>query len=195
MTANRAMGAVALVLAVLALVVGSPVAREQASATPGDPLDFGQVTAVQLGEWIKSRHGHLRLVDIRSAEAFAEFHLPTAEHLPLSRIADAEFTGADTAVVYGAILEDVVRAVNMIETLDVHPAATLYMDDGVSDWVSDIMNPTRTRDATEQEMSAFRQKAELSRYFGGLPRVVDGPIVQDAGPAALEKTRRRGCAF
>jgi rhodanese-related sulfurtransferase len=45
--------------------------------------------------------GCYRLVDIRDANAFAEYHIPTAEDVPLATVADGALGRTDHVVLYG----------------------------------------------------------------------------------------------
>jgi hypothetical protein len=52
------------------------------------------------------------------------------------------------------------------------------------------MNPTITADATPALRAAFQRASIVSRYFGGVPRIVDKlPAVRTNATAV----RRRGC--
>lgn len=58
------------------------------------------VSAIELAAWIRSGRPDLRIVDVRSADEFAQYHIPTAEHVPLDRLAAARFRDDETIVVY-----------------------------------------------------------------------------------------------
>jgi rhodanese-related sulfurtransferase len=188
---NRALAAIAVLLGAMAVAAGNP-SRSQAAAR--DPLARGEVTALQLAQWIKDRKT-MRLLDVRTREEYDDFHLPRAEHVPLESLTTAIFESGDTVVMYSASLETTVRAVGVLESGD-SAVVVLYMKDGISDWLTDILNPRRARDATPDVVAAFERKAELSRYFGGLPRITDDePQTMTSTAAVLKKTKRRGCAF
>ena len=188
---NRTLVAIAVILAAMAFLAGSP---SRLPAGPDDPLARGEVTAVQLAQWIKDRKA-LRLLDVRTREEYDDFHLPRAEHVPLDSLTAATFESVDTVVMYSASLETTVRAVGVLESGDSAPVV-LYMQNGISDWLMDILNPRRARDASPDAVAAFEMKAELSRYFGGLPRITDDePEGMTSTAAVLKKMKRRGCAF
>jgi hypothetical protein len=85
--------------------------------------------------------------------------------------------------------------VGIVESSD-STLAVLYMRDGISDWLTEILNPRRARAESPDVVAAFEMKAELSRYFGGLPRITDDePEGMTSTAAVLTKTKRRGCAF
>jgi hypothetical protein len=93
-------------------------------------------------------------------------------------------------VLYG----DEVSVARALRSLAGGPGSVRYMVDGVGEWLSEIMNPVIAPDATPEERAAFDRVAELSRYFGGMPRV--GSATDRGSPERLlERTQRRGCAF
>lgn len=188
---NRALAAMAVFLGVMAVAAGSP---NRSPPAAHDPLAHGEVTALQLARWIKDRKV-MRLLDVRTREEYDDFHLPRAEHVPLESLTATIFESGDTVIMYSASLETTVRAVGVLESGD-SAAVVLYMQDGIADWLTDILNPRRARDATPDVVAAFETKAELSRYFGGLPRITDDePEGMTSTAAVLKKTKRRGCAF
>jgi hypothetical protein len=71
---------------------------------------------------------------------------------------------------------------------------------GVDAWVADVLNPTLPYDAPADRERVFADIAELSRYFGGVPRRVlasdasASPAEDASDPAeTLRRTLRRGC--
>ena len=58
---------------------------------------------------------------------------------------------------------------------------------GMQAWVDEVMNPTITSNASPAERKAFERASTVSRYFGGIPRIVDKL------PATHNAVRRRGC--
>ena len=71
----------------------------------------------------------------------------------------------------------------------------LFLADGVQQWLNRILDPVIQRDATDEERLAFERQAEVSRYFGGVPRLVDEPAQQQDVGDQLAALRRRGCGF
>jgi hypothetical protein len=77
----------------------------------------------------------------------------------------------------------------------------LFVPGGLADWRDEVISPVLPADAPPEQAAAFERAAELSRYFGGSPRIaapgesVTRPTeLAEAGPPAqLARTRRRGC--
>jgi rhodanese-related sulfurtransferase len=126
------------------------------------------VTPVELAEWIRERKPHLRVIDVRSEAEFDEYHLPRAERLTPA----TTFALDDTIVL---VAGGSVRARNVY-----------VLRGGVQAWIDEVLNPTITADAAPSARAAYERASIVSRYFGGVPRVVDKR-------PAVHSVRRRGC--
>jgi rhodanese-related sulfurtransferase len=133
-----------------------------------------QITAVELAEWIRDRKPNLRVIDLRAEAAFDEYHLPRAERF--DSLAAAQFNEDETIVLVsgGAVAN---RNVYVLRG-------------GVRAWIDEVMNPAITADAPPAARAAYERASIVSRYFGGVPRIVDKLPAVRANAAAV---RRRGC--
>jgi rhodanese-related sulfurtransferase len=130
------------------------------------------VEPVELAEWIHDRKPHLRVIDVRSEGEFDEYHLPRAERLTSS----TTFAPDDKVVL---VAGGSVRARNVY-----------VLRGGVQAWIDEVMNPTITADAPLSARAAYERTSVVSRYFGGVPRVVDK---LPATHVKANAVRRRGC--
>jgi len=157
---HRALAVIALLGGVLAAVSGTPYRAQP-------------VAALELAQWIHDHKPGLRIVDIRDAAAFADYHLPRSERVTklvapkpgetLVIIDDARTpSGSLTAT------SDQRSAISDQRGRDIY-----YLRGGVGEWLADVMSPT--------------QPSDLTRYFGGQPRAAGG------APPAVHTIRRRGC--
>jgi rhodanese-related sulfurtransferase len=156
---RRILAAVAAILGVLALFAGNASSIQS-------------VAPVELGEWIRDRKPHLRIVDVRSEGEFDEYHLPRAERFTPS----TTFAPDDTIVLVagGSVC-----------------ARNVYVfRGGVRAWIDEVMNPTIAANAPPSARAAYERASIVSRYFGGVPRVVDKLPATRANANAV---RRRGC--
>jgi rhodanese-related sulfurtransferase len=185
----RLLAALAAVAAIAAAFAGDPA-----------PHDDPSVTAVRLAAWLHDRHD-VRIYDVRAQAAFDAFAIPTAEHVTFDSLSALAFARTDTVVVYGEAGDgDAVRAVQELRARDI--GTTYVLRGGVDEWVADVLNPTLPVYTTPGQEAEFERVAELSRYFGGVPRratPTDAPADANAaatpGAAArqLEAVIRRGC--
>jgi len=130
------------------------------------------VAPVELAEWIRDRKPNLRVVDVRSEAEFDGYHLPRAERLTSA----TAFAPDDTVVLVAG---------GSVQARNVY-----VLRGGMQAWIDEVMNPTITADAPPTVRAAYERASIISRYFGGVPRVVDKLPAVRANAAAV---RRRGC--
>lgn len=187
---NGVLASVAGVLGLLALVGGD---------TPA-PGGAGELTALELAAALRASPDSVVVLDVRSEAAFAEFHVPRArltDFDPVAIVAAAGDAGAHAATVI-VVAGDADR--------DARPGwlalrragfdRTHYMPDVLESWLTEIVSPVLASTASARERDAWEEQAELARYFGGFPRILD-PSTDTAGGTAerLRRAKRRGCAF
>jgi rhodanese-related sulfurtransferase len=209
---HRLLAGAAAVLAISALAAGEP--SPAGGRVDVDALaraveaEQDHVTAVELAAWIRERKPGLRVVDVRVAEDYAEFHLPTAENVSLTGLTRAAIRPDETVVLYS---EGGTHAAQGWFFLRVRGIEHVYfLRGGLYEWMTEVVNPTLPADASPAQRAEFVRTAELSRYFGGVPRIGGGPgptRVDDpaaelprrapdgdgAGAAAVQRVRQRGC--
>jgi rhodanese-related sulfurtransferase len=166
---RRVLAAAAAILGILALFAGPPASRWRSSRRAAGATF---IAPVELAEWIRDRKPHLRIVDVRSEGEFEEYHLPRAER----------FTPATTFAPDDTI---VLVAGGSVRARDVY-----VLRGGVQAWIDEVMNPTIAVNAPPPARAAYERASIVSRYFGGVPHVVDKPSAVRTNAGAV---RRRGC--
>jgi rhodanese-related sulfurtransferase len=195
MTRLQVLGVGAFGLAALAAFVGTPV-----PARPG-AIDVNQlagmisreedhVTAIDLAGWIKDRKAGLRVIDVRPAEAFDDFHIPTAENVPLPSLSRAAFTATDTLVLYSDGGAHAAQAWVLLRSLGY--SRVYFLRGGLGEWLDDVMNPVIPAHAAPDLTERFKRIVELSEYFGGHPTEGDRPPATPTSQR-VEAMKRRGC--
>ena len=199
MSAARTLGAGALLLGLAAPFAGSPYLPAQGGIdvdglarviASGDD----HVTASELAGWIRDRKPKLRVIDVRGPDAFADYSIPTAENIPIDRLARAAFSKDQTIVLYSEGGAHAGQAWVLLRALGL--TNVFFIAGGMVDWHEEIMAPELPADASEEERRAFETRAELSRYFGGEPEIGPARGEASAGPEparARVVVRRRGC--
>lgn len=161
------------VLAALAICAAALAALARSPEPPPAP---DEISAVELAGWIGARRPGLVVLDTRTPDAMERDGLPGARPV-------AGFDGADvdTVVLYGD------RRVDQAPPLRGNPQRVLRLRGGIAAWNEDVLFPVIRSDASEQLQREFAHRAQLSRYFGGSPRVLD------PGAQARRTRSRRGC--
>jgi len=212
---TRVLAAAALGLGLLAPFAGSPYRANHASIdVPALARTVAReedhVTALELAQWIKDRHPGLHVLDVRSAEEFDRYHLPTAERLALDSVAAVPFRADDTLVLYSEGGAHAAQAWVFLRALGYRNV--YFLRGGLYEWLEQVMNPTLA-DTTAAARDAFARAAPLSRYFGGVPRrdiptppadeslALPGasratsavPLPSRTTTSRIDAVRRRGC--
>lgn len=134
------------------------------------------VTAMELAAWIRDRKPGLRIIDLRGADEFEEYHLPRAEPMSMETLLATTFAGDETVVLLSGGGAHAAQAWVLLQARG--HRRTFFLSGGVEEWLDDVMNPVPGK-GTDME---------LSRYFGGSPRAGDAPAAD-----AVKEMRRRGC--
>lgn len=198
MSAGRVLAVAALGLAVLAALAGAggggaPGGDGPVEITPELASGDALLDPLELARMIRERRP-LRLLDVRDSSEFIRFSIPTATHAQLGGLADlpAEAEGGPV-VLYDDGRGGAVRAWLMLRRLG-HPEVRV-LGGGVLGWLDHVLNPVLPA-GTPEERARFERVADLSRYFGGMPRVGE-PRPRAADPARAEDAitllSRRGC--
>ena len=200
----KALGGIAIVLGLLAAFVGSP--RKQANARVDlDTIaktvesDDDNVTAVELGGWIRNRRSNLRIVDVRDSAEFEDYHIPTAERIALGDLTSTPFRKDETVVLYSG--GDGRAAQGWVFLRAMGFTRVYFLKGGLYEWLDEVMNPAISASASESEQAEFKKVSEISRYFGGAPVVGDRkssrPSIEVKGKGsvreAVSRIRGRGC--
>ena len=215
-SATRILGIGAAALGVLAAFAGSPY-RSQHGRIDVDALasavrhEDDHVTAIELAGWIKGRRDRLRIVDVRSAAEYEEFHIPTAERVAIDSLVSARFAPDETIVLYSEGGPHAAQAWVFLRALGYD--RVFFLRGGIYEWLEQVMNPTLVTGASRSDSTAFANVAAISRYFGGTPHsgitgelddaiplpvarkdsVASGDDWRARNARAVAKIRRRGC--
>ena len=161
------------------------------------------VTAIELAEWIRDRRPGLRVVDIRSSSDFDALHVPTAERIPLSELPKTRFRRDETIVLYSEGGTHAAQGWFFLRALGY--THVYFLRGGLYEWLDQVVNPTIPETAGESARKAFSRASDLSRYFGGSPRIGAARLTDPAIPipasrdstskvrTAVANIRGRGC--
>jgi rhodanese-related sulfurtransferase len=195
-------------LGVLAAIAGSPRIQRNARVDVASlativKQEEDHVTAIELADWIRSRRENLRIIDVRSAEDFDAYHIPGAERIPLDSLVAKPFRTSETIVLYSDGGAHAAQGWVFLRALGLE--RVYFLRGGLYEWLNDVMNPTISVTASDSARESFARTAELSRYFGGVPREGERQSLQpsipvparstenDGRPNAVARVRGRGC--
>jgi rhodanese-related sulfurtransferase len=184
LTLNQKLGALALALGALAVFAnvapGHTVKVDARELLTGVERQEDHVTAPELASWIVEGRTDYRLVDVRDERAFAEYHIPGAQNVPLSTILDGALARTDRIVLYGDGGVHAAQAWMVLKGRGYRQVYTLR--EGLDAWKDEVLFPVMPQSPTADQLARFERSAQVAKFFGGQPRAAATP---GAAPAAL----------
>jgi len=182
-------------LALLALTLGALALASQPHRGPFVKLDARElslvvekeadhVTPTELGSWIIEGRADYRLIDLRTSEEYAAYHIPTAENVPLSRLADYPLLRTEKIVLYSEGGIHSAQGWMLMRALGYE--AVYFVLGGFDAWKDEVLFPTLAADADPQHRARFERAAAMAAFFGGQLRT-GGTPVDSAAPVELPK--------
>lgn len=211
-TLNRRLAMLAVALGTLALFAqphrGPFVKLDSRELALVVEKEVDHVTAPELASWIVEGRADYRLLDLRSAQDYAAYHVPTAENVPLSALADYPLTRNEKIVVYS---EGGIHSAQAWMLLRAQGYEAVYMVlGGLEAWKDEVLFPTPPATAEPAARAQFERAVHVARFFGGEPRGVGPattattpldlpkltappPMPGPATPSAARKKKKEGC--
>jgi len=179
---TRTLAVVAVALGAMA-VFGDPYvgprvtidSRELASIVQ---TEIDHVTPQELAGWIVEGNTEYRLIDLRDDASFAEYHIPTAELVPVGELPGYPLYRNEKIVLYSDGGIHAAQAWMLLRTLKFPGVYTLY--GGLDAWKDEVLFPALPDDAGPEQAAAFERARFVAEFFGGAPRTA----VDDATAAA-----------
>lgn len=173
--------------------------------------EVDHVTVQELAGWIVRSQSDYRLIDLRDAEAYASYHIPTAENLAITDLPGDTLSRNEKVVLYSEGGIHSAQAWFLLEAQGFQGAYILR--GGLEEWNDRILYPTLPANATPRQRAAFEKDRQLSAFFGGTPRIGGAPqetatalpaapaaaapkVQAPSGPkapAAPKKKKKEGC--
>ena len=204
---KRLHGALAIVAALLAAAAGAvdrgPIGQHRRNSiqTP----EF--ISAPELAGRVIRGDRNLRVFDLRPPVAFEQFHVQAPVHVARGPGSMSRYARRTSLVLYGDGRATSIRCASRAPRQE--PDETFDPEGRNFEWLGRVHEPRLAVDATPEERAEFERAAEMSRFFGGVPRcgcpargsatgILDGQGQQRRAPgrggdAAVAAIRRRGC--
>jgi len=210
-TLNRKLAMLAVALGTLALLAqphrGPFVkldARELASVVEAE---VDHVTAPDLAAWIVEGRADYRLIDLRSAQEYAAYHIPSAENVPLTGLADHALLRNEKIVLYS---EGGIHSAQAWMLLRARGYEAVYMVlGGLDAWQDEVLFPALPADADARARAQFERAAQVAKFFGGearsgngaaaaaasvaLPKLTAPPPMPGPATPVAKKKKKEGC--
>jgi rhodanese-related sulfurtransferase len=170
---KRRIALLALVLGLIALFAGSPYGGSRVSLDTKELALMVQnerdhVSVEQLADWIVQGRSGYRLLDLRSEKEFNEYHVPSAESVPLTALNDYPVQHNEKIILYS---EGGIHASQAWFLLAAKGYKHVYLlTGGLDEWREKILFPAIPENATAEQQAQFAKLKEVSRFFGGTPQ-------------------------
>ncbi|MHB1313238.1 MAG: rhodanese-like domain-containing protein [Gemmatimonadaceae bacterium] len=209
---NGWLAATAFALGFIALFAGTPYHGADATINTKElaltmATDADQVGVSTLADWIIQGKADFRVVDLRPEAAYAEYHLPPAENIPVAGLGQSSLMHNEKIVLYA---EDGTRAAQAWMLLKAKGYKGVYiLHGGLEAWKDSVLFPRIPANPTPAQVVEFARAREVSKFFGGTPQALAGdstaapqtampklamPAVKAAGTAgATKKKKKEGC--
>jgi len=191
---NRALGLLAFLLGAVALFAqvypSRTVTVHEAELLTASARAEDHVPPSELAAWIIDGRADYRLIDLRDATAFAEYHVPTAENVPLTGLAEAGLLRNEKIVLYADGDLPAAQAWLLLRGRGFRGVYTLQ--GGLAAWKDQVLFPMMPESPTPEEQDRFSEAAHVAQFFGGQPRaaasggeaqLVDMSALQASTPA------------
>jgi rhodanese-related sulfurtransferase len=212
LSTNAKLGLLLVILGIVGLFIGNPYDRATATIDTAELAEIVQrevdhVSPEQLADWIIQGRADYRLIDLRAPADFAQYHIPGAESVPITGLADHGLLRNEKIVLYS---EGGIHSAQAWFLLRAKEYAGVYiLRGGLQEWKDSVLFPSLPAGATPAQRVTFEKMAEVSRFFGGQPQGVASaaqPAVAPALPmakmptsaappaaAAPKKKKKEGC--
>jgi rhodanese-related sulfurtransferase len=188
LTLNQKLAAVALALGALALFSephrGPFVKLDARELALVVEQEVDHVKPAELAAWIVEGRSDYRLIDLRTAEEFAAYHIPTAENAALTALADYPLLRNEKIVLYSEGGIHSAQAWLLLRAQGYEGVYTVL--GGLDGWKDEVLFPALPAEAGPRERAQFGRTAALAQFFGGQPRS-DSSAVAEARATALPK--------
>jgi rhodanese-related sulfurtransferase len=210
-TVNRKLALLAVALGTLALFAqphrGPFVKLDTRELASVVEAQVDHVSAPELAAWIVEGHADYRLLDLRTAEEYAAYHIPTAENVPLTALADYPLLRNEKIVLYS---EGGIHSAQAWMLLRAQGYEAVYMVlGGLDAWKDEVLFPSLPADAEPRTRAQFERATQIARFFGGearvagdaaapadgveLPKLIAPPPMPGPATPVAKKKKKEGC--
>lgn len=172
-TLNQKLAGIAILLGTLALIAGNPYSGSKVTLDTKElSLIIGKgadhILVEDLADWIIQHRSDYRLIDLRTEKEFAEYHIPTAENVPLTEIEQYPLYRNEKIILYS---EGGIHSSQAWMLLRAKGYKNVYMlMGGLDEWKDKILFPKIPENPTQEQLAEFEKIKLVSRHFGGNPQ-------------------------
>ena len=210
MSRNTKLGLLVCLLGLVAAFAGSPYKGSRVTIDTVDLAGIVQrevdhVNPTDLADWIIKGKSDYRLLDLRTQTEFDQYHIPSAENVPLATLPNYGVERNEKIVLYS---EGGIHSAQAWFLLKAMGYKSVYMlRGGLDDWKDLVLFPSMPQNPNPEQLATFTKMTEVSKFFGGTPRTESSTKASDtalplpklqmpgsqSGPSAAPKKKKEGC--
>jgi len=181
MSRNTKLGLLVCLLGLIAAFAGSPYKGTRVHSGATDLAGIVQrevdhVNPTDLADWIVKGRSDYRLIDLRTQAEFDQYHIPSAENVPLAALPDYGLSRNQRIILYSKA-ESIQHSLVFAES---YGYKSVYMlRGGLDDWKDLVLFPPCRRIQIRNRLQCSPKMKEVSKYFGGTPRTASGAATPD----------------
>ncbi len=210
MSTQKKLGLLALVLGFFAIFAGSPYDTGKITLNVKDlaliaQKDSDNISVQSVADWIIKGNLNYQIIDTRSPQEYADYHIPMARNIQISDLLDQNFYPTDKIILYSDSNEKAALGWFLLKAKKYN--AVYILKGGLDEWKNQILFPKLPANATTEQLASFEKVKEVSKFFGGTPQTGTStgetePTIKSLPklklPAALpsegpKKKRKEGC--
>jgi len=187
LTLNQKLAVAAVALGAVALFAapysGTKVTLDAKELALVVGTEADHVEAPELAAWIIENRADYRLIDLRSEAEFAQYHIPTAQNVPLNVLTDSGLLRQEKLVLYS---EGGIHSAQAWMLLRAQGYKSVYMlKGGLDEWKDQVVFPAVADNPTPTERARDERLKSISAFFGGQPRSATAVAAGAASTPAL----------
>jgi|WetSurMetagenome_2_1015567.scaffolds.fasta_scaffold370878_1 rhodanese-related sulfurtransferase len=210
MSRNAKFGFLVCLLGLIAAFAGSPYKGSRVTIDTGDLAGIVQrevdhIDPIDLADRIIKGRSDYRLIDLRAKAEYDEYHIPSAENVPLATLPEYGLERNEKIILYS---EGGIHSAQAWFLLKAMGYRSVYMlRGGLDDWKDMVLFPSLSQNPSPEQRAAFEKTKEVSTFFGGMPQTEAAAKSPDAtkqlpklqmpgalsGPAPAQKKKKEGC--
>ncbi len=180
---NQRLAAVAGLFGFLAVIAANPYKGGNAEINATELSEIVQkevdhVSVDDMADWIIQGKSDYRLVDLRNEQSYAEYHIPTAENIPITALTNGSLARNEKIVLYS---DGGIHSAQAWFLLKSEQYKGVYiLSGGLDEWKDRILFPRLEANASPAALAAFEKAKAVCAFFGGTPQTGSG--VETAAP-------------
>ncbi len=174
LTVNRMLAIAIGTLAFLAVFAGNPYKGSSLEVNAKELSEIVQKEVDHIGPedlaaWIIQGKSDYRLIDLRNEKDYGEYHIPSAENIPITSLNDGSLARNEKIVLYS---DGGIHSAQAWFLLKANEFKGVYiLRGGLEEWKDRILFPRLAENASPAEIAAFEKTKLVSKFFGGSPQM------------------------